>query len=74
VIPNKDDHNESEPVSIAYVKINIDSFPDDRKVPRTLFASGQEAHVRILCGEHALGYSLFHGVWEWFYEKVIFFF
>ena len=31
-------------------------------------------HVKIRCGDHALGYSLFHGVWEWFYEKVVFFF
>lgn len=74
VIPNKDDHNESEPVSIGYVKIDIGQIPENRRVPRTLFASGQEVHIRIRCGDHALGYSLFHGVWEWFYEKVVFFF
>jgi len=28
----------------------------------------------VKCGDHALGYALFHGVWEWFYEKVVFFF
>ncbi len=74
VIPNRDDHNESEPVSVGFVKIDFSNLPEDRRIPRTLFASGQEVHLRILCGKHALGYSLFHGVWEWFYEKVIFFF
>jgi hypothetical protein len=74
VIPNRDDHNESEPVSVGYVKIDISQIPEGRRVPRTLFASGQEVHIRILCGQHSLGYSLFHGVWEWFYEKVVFFF
>ncbi len=73
-IPNKDDHNESEPVVIAYVQINLEDFPDDRKIPRNLFVTGQEVHVKIRCGSHSLGYSLFHGVWEWFYEHVIFFF
>jgi hypothetical protein len=73
-IPNKDDHNESEPVVVAYVKINLDEFPEDRKIPRTLFVTGQEVHAKIRCGDHALGYSLFHGVWEWFYENVVFFF
>lgn len=73
-IPNKDDHNESEPVVMAYVKINLDDFPADKKIPRDLFVNGQESHVRIKCGEYPLGYSLFHGVWEWFYEKAVFYF
>ena len=30
--------------------------------------------TRVRCGDRALGYTLFHGVWEWFYEKVVFFF
>jgi hypothetical protein len=74
VVPNKDDHNESEPVSIGYIKIDWDGIPENRKIPRTLFVSGQETKIVVRCGDHALGYSLFHGVWEWFYEKVIFFF
>jgi hypothetical protein len=36
--------------------------------------AGQEVHARVRCGNYPLGYALFHGVWEWFYEKVIFFF
>jgi len=73
-VPNKDDHNESEPVVMAKVKINLDDFPEDRHIPRSLFVTGQEVHARIRCGDRAMGYSLFHGVWEWFYEKVVFFF
>ncbi len=73
-VPNRDDHNESEPVVLGFAKINLDDFPAERIIPRELFASGQEVHVRIRCGDQPLGYSLFHGVWEWFYEKVIFFF
>ena len=33
-----------------------------------------EAEVKIVCGNRAMGYSLFHGIWEYFYEKVVFFF
>jgi hypothetical protein len=73
-VPNKDDHNESDPIITAYLKINGDDYPEDKKLPRDLLVTGQEVHARIRCGDHALGYSLFHGVWEWFYEKVVFFF
>ncbi len=73
-IPNRDDHNESEPIMLAYVRVNLDDFPADKKIPARLFVAGQEVHTRVRCGDHALGYSLFHGVWEWFYEKVVFFF
>ncbi len=71
-VPNRDDHNESEPIVLGFIKINLADFPEDKKIPRALFASGQEAHIRIKCGDRALGYSLFPGVWEWFYEKVVF--
>jgi hypothetical protein len=73
-IPNRDDHNESEPILLAKVKINLDEFPPERHIPRSLFVTGQDVHARVRCGDRSLGYSLFHGVWEWFYEKVIFFF
>jgi len=68
-VPNKDDHNETEPVTVAYVRVDI---PEDRI---ELFKkAGAEVRVKIHCGNRPLGYSLFHGVWEWFYEKVIFYF
>ncbi len=70
---NRDDHNQNEPVVTGYVRVpKLDDLTDAQK--SALFVAGQEVHVRIRCGDHALGYSLFHGVWEWFYEKVIFFF
>lgn len=68
-VPNKDDHNETEPVTQGYVRVEI---PEDRL---DLFKkAGAEVRVKIHCGSRPLGYSLFHGVWEWFYEKVIFYF
>jgi len=73
-VPHKDEHNENEPVVSAYVKLNLDDFPADKKIPESQFVTGLEVRTKIRCGEHALGYSLLHGVWEWFYEKVIFFF
>ena len=73
-MPNKNEHDENEPVVTAYVKLNLDDFPEDSWIPRDQFVTGLEVCARIRCGDHALGYSLFHGVWEWFYEKVVFFF
>ena len=76
-VPNKNEHDENEPVVTAYVKLNLegeDGIPPDRWVPSGQFVTGLEVRTRIRCGNHALGYSLFHGVWEWFYEKVVFFF
>ena len=71
--PNRDDHNQTEPVVTGYVRVGkLDDLSEAQRA--ALFVAGQEVHVRIRCGDHALGYSLFHGVYEWFYEKVIFFF
>jgi len=73
-VPNKNEHDENEPVVTAYVKLNLDDIPQEKRIPESQFVSGLEVRTRIRCGDHALGYSLFHGVWEWFYEKVVFFF
>ncbi len=76
-VPSKTDHDETEPVVTAYVKLNLDGpdgIPQDRWVPAEQFVTGLEVRTRIRCGDHPLGYSMFHGVYEWFYEKVIFFF
>ena len=53
--------------------INND-IPEDSRVPTDLLVTGTEVHTRIRCGNHAMGYSLFYGVWEFIYEKVVFFF
>jgi hypothetical protein len=73
-LPNRDEHDETEPVVTAYVKLNTPEIPRGQWVPAEQFVTGLEVAVKIRCGDHSLGYSLFHGVWEWFYEKVVFFF
>ncbi len=69
--PQKDDNNEAEPMVIAWARIAGDDIPANLQIPPSLLA-GTEVHTRIRCGNHAMGYSLFYGVWEFIYEKVIF--
>jgi len=71
---HRDDNNEPEPVMYVYVRIEGDDIPADMQLPRNLLVSGVEVHAKIRCGNHRMGYSLFYGVWEFLYEKVIFFF
>ncbi len=73
-VPNKNDQDENEPVVPCYVKLNLPGIDESKWVPRDFFVTGLEVRTRVRCGKHALGYTLFHGVYEWFYEKVIFFF
>jgi len=47
---------------------------DGDRLPPEQNLSGAEVHAKVRCGNHRLGYSLFYGVWEFFYEKVVFFF
>jgi hypothetical protein len=72
--PNSDDNNETEPVVIARVRISGDDIPKEDQLPAKLLLTGTEVHAKVRCGQHALGYTLFYGVWEFFYEKVVFFF
>jgi hypothetical protein len=74
--PSRDDQNETEPVVTAYVRIEGDDIPTDKAIPKdgNLLVTGTEAVAKIRCGDHAMGYSLFYGVWEFFYEKIVFFF
>jgi len=41
---------------------------------KNLLLTGTEVVAKVRCGDHAMGYSLFYGVWEFIYEKVVFFF
>jgi hypothetical protein len=68
----KDDNNETEPVVIAWARVSGDDIPADRLIPTNLLLSGSEVHTRIRCGDRPMGYSLFYGVYEFAYEKVIF--
>jgi hypothetical protein len=72
--PNRDDQNESEPVVIAYVRINTPYIPAQYHLDDRLLVTDVEVRTRIRAGDHSMGYSLFYGVWEFLYEKVIFFF
>jgi multidrug efflux pump subunit AcrA (membrane-fusion protein) len=74
--PNRDDNNEAEPVVLAYVRIDGKDIDPDRDLMarRDLLVTGTEVVAKVRCGNHAMGYSLFYGVWEFFYEKVVFFF
>jgi hypothetical protein len=73
-IPQKDDNNESEPVVSARVRIEGPGIAEADQIPRSLLLTGAEVRAKIRCGNHRMGYSLFYGVWEFMYEKVVFFF
>ncbi len=73
-IASRDDFTETEPVVVAKVRVSGAEIPKKSELPRELILAGTEVHARIRCGRHSMGYSLFYGVWEFLYEKVIFFF
>jgi hypothetical protein len=72
--PTKEDANETEPMVLASVRIDGPDIDPAYRIPRALLTTGTEVHTKIRCGPRAMGYSLFYGVWEFFYEKVVFFF
>jgi hypothetical protein len=71
--PNRDDQNESEPVLLATVRINTPDIPKEHHIHEHLLVTDAEFHAKIIGGDHSSGYSLFYGVWEFLYEKVIFY-
>ncbi|HVK12610.1 MAG TPA: hypothetical protein VM597_27925 [Gemmataceae bacterium] len=71
--PNRDDQNESEPVLLANVRINTADIPKEYHIDERLLVTDAEFHAKIIGGDHSSGYSLFYGVWEFLYEKVIFY-
>jgi hypothetical protein len=72
--PKRDANNEPEPVVLAWVRISGSDIPTEYQMPTDKLLTGTEVHARIRCGNRAMGYSLFYGVWEFIYEKVVFFF
>jgi hypothetical protein len=72
--PNRDDANESDPVVWASVRIDGKDIRAGDQIRGDKLVPGAEVHAKIRCGQHAMGYSLFYGLWEFFYEKVVFFF
>ncbi|HTU91320.1 MAG TPA: hypothetical protein VMF69_14665 [Gemmataceae bacterium] len=73
-IPNRDEKDESEPEIIAYVRIDDPNIDSAYRLSREALVSGTEVRAKVRCGKHCMGYSLFYGVWEFLYEKVVFFF
>jgi hypothetical protein len=73
-MPNKNENNESEPVVLAWVRIHGEGIPPEYRLPPELLLTGTEVHTRVRCGNRAMGYSLFYGVWEFIYENIVFFF
>jgi hypothetical protein len=73
-VPNTEDTNESEPIVLGSIRIDGDDIAKTDQLPPDLLLTGTEVHSRIRCGNRAMGYSLFYGLWEFFYEKVVFFF
>lgn len=73
-VPNQNDHNETSPVVTAYVSLDDPEIPEGYAIPRELLVTGVEVHAKIRCRNHAMGYSLFYGLWEFLYEKVVFWF
>jgi hypothetical protein len=71
---NRDANNEPEPVVLSWVRISGKDIPLEYQVPAEQLLTGAEVHARIRCGNRAMGYSLFYGVWEFIYEKIVFFF
>ncbi len=74
--PNRDENNESDPVIVAYVRTDGPDIDDAYHLPKAeeLLVAGTEVVAKVRCGNHRMGYSLFYGVWEFIYEKIIFFF
>jgi len=76
--PTKDDPNDTEPMVLAAVYIKDHGIPDGESIHDyengALLVAGTEVHTKVRCGSHAMGYSLFYGLWEFFFEKVVFFF
>ncbi len=73
-VPNKDDKDESEPEVVAFASIDDNNIDPNYRLSRESLTSGTEVHAKVRCGKNRLGYALFYGVWEFFYEKVVFFF
>jgi hypothetical protein len=68
-VPDKDEHNETEPVVYARVRVRGDDIPIAKQIPVGLKLAGMEVSGRVRCGKHSMGYSLFYGVWEFLNEK-----
>jgi hypothetical protein len=70
--PNMEDSNDPEPYVLAYVDIEHPDIPEPYRFKGNL-TSGTEVRAKVLCGPARAGYALFYGVYEFLYEKVVFY-
>lgn len=73
-VPNKEEAAEAEPMVLAVVSIDDPTIPMSERLTPDLLLSDSEVHAKVRCGNKPMYYSLFYGVWEFLYEKVVFFF
>jgi hypothetical protein len=78
-VSDKENKDEQEPVVLAYVRIdNSDpggpEIEPGYRLPPELLLSGAEVRAKVICGPRPMGYSLLHEVWEFLYERVVFYF
>lgn len=66
------DGPDSAPVVRASVRIDGADIPEAERLPRELLVTGTEVHAKVRCGTSRAGYAMFYGVWEFLYEKVLF--
>src|SRR5262249_10282208 len=65
---------DNEPTVLAYVRIEGPDIKKGYQIPHERLLTSSGVKAKIYCGDHAAGYSLFYGVWEFLYEKVVFWF
>ena len=65
---------DNEPTVLAYVRIEGDDIKKGYRITHERLLTSSGVKAKIYCGDHAAGYSLFYGVWEFLYEKVVFWF
>jgi hypothetical protein len=66
------DSGDAEPVVRAAVRIDGPGIAEPDHIPHDLLVTGTEVHAKVRCGSRRAGYALFYGVWEFIYEKVLF--
>ncbi|MBL8799721.1 MAG: efflux RND transporter periplasmic adaptor subunit [Planctomycetia bacterium] len=71
---DRENAEETEPVVLASVRIDGPDIDPSYRIPTELLVTGTEVHAKVRCGNRPMVYSLFYGVWEFVYEKVVWFF
>jgi hypothetical protein len=72
--PNRDENNESDPVTFAWVRVHGKDIPADYQIPADKLVADLAVTTKVRCGNRPMGYSLFYGIGEWVFEKIVFFF